>query len=96
MDGQKYIDIIEKRYNTIKDNLLKVHPGDFKHWYYPPLAGLQLNYQNTMADDGFAGKVLVTSEHDGSFPADRINDPGENYFNGHLAEEDMGGQPGKQ
>lgn len=87
VDGEKYIQRIEKRYRSIvDDNILRKVDGkeDQRQWYFPPLPGLKLNYFNTEADDGYVGMVLVTSQDDGDFPSKQINDPSESFWNGIL------------
>jgi hypothetical protein len=83
VDAEKYSASIAKRYEAMVGKLLekKKHGGEDSGWKYPPLPSLKLNYMNTEADDGYMGQVLVTSRGHGDYPAGRINDPGETFFN---------------
>jgi hypothetical protein len=81
VDAEKYSKNISARYDSMVDKLLKVRVEGTFQWVYPPLPGLILNYMNEEQDDGFFGRVLVTTEGDGGYPATRINDPSETFFN---------------
>lgn len=91
VDGEKYAEKLRKRYGDMMEKLVEkkkdggVEAQGFK---YPPLPELRLNYMNEMADDGFMGTVLVTSQGDGAFPQTRINDPSESFWNG--TDDDIG------
>ena len=90
VDASKYKEPQETRYKQIKDKLLEIRPNSRNAFRYPPLPGLQLNYMNTEADDGYAGEIHVTSEHpQGGYPATRISSPGDNYWNGTLDDGDL-------
>lgn len=85
--ADKYIDKLEDRYKSIvEDKLLakkKMPDGsETQQWQFPPLPHLQLNYHNNMADDGFMGQVLTTTQVEPQFPQFQINDPSENFWNG--------------
>lgn len=85
VDAEKYSKNIEKRYEKIiTDRVLAKKEEHSNQWAYPPLPGLQLNYFNTEADDGYAGQVLSTSQGDGDFPSKQIQDPGESWWSGVL------------
>lgn len=85
VNGETYKEGQEKRYKTISDQLLEHRAKDHSQWKFPPLPGLKLNYQNQEADDGFAGKVLVSgSNTGGGYPADRINDPSQSFYNARF------------
>lgn len=77
----------EDRYKAITDRLLERRGEGELGFKYPPLPSLMLNAHNMEADDGFMGQILVTSEGDGGFPARRINDPSETFFNADLSGE---------
>lgn len=83
-NGEEYAKGYEKRYKATLDKIMEQRDG--WGWKYPPLPGLQLNYQNREADDGFQGMVLSTGQGDGSFPAKQINDPSENFWNAEIDE----------
>lgn len=84
VEAEKYTTGIQKRYDAIIKQILakRQHNGqDGFGWMYPPLPGLKLNYMNSESDDGYAGMVLVAGNNDGDYPATRINDPAESFFN---------------
>lgn len=91
-DGEKYTKQIEKRYVQMRDRLLEKKRDRSKEdfgqgWMFPPLPGLKLNYMNTLADDGFAGSVIVASGSPAQgFASGQINSPGENFWNTVLSE----------
>lgn len=87
VDSEKYRESIDDRYDSIvNDRLLKKRKDkeDTGQWQFPPLQDLALMWGNTEADDGYFGMVLTTSRGDGGYPADQINDPSENWFNGFI------------
>lgn len=87
VEAEKYIEKLRKRYDGIvKDLLLRKtdHGAEAQGFAKPPLLGLRLNYMNELADDGFMGSVLSTSQGDGDYPRKQINDPSENFWNGVL------------
>lgn len=84
VNGDNYAESTQKRYDKMIGKLLEKRPGSFNQWAYPPLPSLRLNYMNEPADDGYAGRILVTSQGDGGFPAKQINDPSENFWNGDV------------
>lgn len=92
-DGEKYAKQLRARYKLLVDQQLEKKGGDLLGWKYPPLPGLRLNYMNTEADDGFAGRVLTTSSGDGDFPKAQINNPGQNWWNGDITQLDKDGCP---
>jgi hypothetical protein len=85
--GDKYASVQQKRYDAMVEKLVarkKFNGEETLEWKYPPLPSLRLNWHNTEADDGYMGRVLVTSEGRGGFPADQINSPSENFWNGNI------------
>lgn len=85
VDGEKYAEKLRKRYGIMMEKLIerKKDGGvEALGYKYPPLPELRLNYMNEVADDGFMGSVLVTSQGDGDYPRAQINDPSENFWNG--------------
>lgn len=88
VNGDKYKKSQEDRYKAIVDKLLKMRGEDKTGWALPPLPSLKLNDHNTEADDGYLGQVLVTSDGDGGFPAQRINNPSQSFFNARIPPED--------
>lgn len=85
IDAQKYIGQIEKRYKKmIDENILAKFSDDYKdskQWKFPPLPGLKKPNHNSEADDGFAGMVTVTSNGQGAYASEQIDDPSESFFN---------------
>jgi hypothetical protein len=84
-NADKFKKSYEDRYKATLDKLMEKR-AEGQGWKYPPLPGLKLNWFNKEADDGYGGSVLTTSQGDGGFPATRINDPSENYWNGTVDE----------
>lgn len=79
VNGDEYAEKLRERYTMMMDRLLKYKSELGSGWFYPPLPGLQTNYFNTEADDGYNGMVVNSSTGVGGYPAERINDPSENY-----------------
>jgi len=88
VDAAKYMKNLEARYRKIiDDSILAKFSTEYdssKQWKYPPLPGLKLNYFNSVADDGYAGFVSVTSHSNGDYAEDQINDPSETFFNAQF------------
>ena len=82
--GDTYKRDIEERYKKIVDKQMERRGEGELGFKHPPLPGLMLNAHNMEGDDGFLGQILVTTDGDGDFPARRINDPSETYFNADL------------
>lgn len=86
-----------ERYDAmLKKQLRKKGPEDDdteQHgWYYPPLIGLALAVHNSEADDGYAGMVLSTSDGEGGFAAQRINNPSQSFYNAKINEDGTANQ----
>jgi hypothetical protein len=85
-DADKYASALRKRYDVNIKKLLERKKSntenlDMSGWRYPPLPGLKLNYNNIMADDGFAGKPMITGgKYAGEFAADQINNPATSFW----------------
>jgi hypothetical protein len=92
VDGQKYIVSLEKRYKKVLEESVmgKLTPEleSSRQWKLPPLPELMKSYNNTEADDGFAGFVSVTSRGEGSFGTENTSDPSENWINAHFGDTD--------
>lgn len=93
LDGMKYADSCQKRYDTMlygdpekkKPGLLSIRENSFNIFVTPPLPGLAPNFQVSQSDTGFAGYFGRTDDHGvGSYPIDQINDPSQNFWNGHI------------
>jgi hypothetical protein len=96
VDGSKYADSCEKRYNRIiwgdsekkVPGLVTVRENSFNIFVTPPLPGLRSNYQMSAVDTGFAGYVGRTDDTGhGAYPSFQINDPAENFWNGFIDSE---------
>lgn len=86
VDASKYAESISTRYQKMLDkHMAKKKEG--LGWIYPPLPGLAFNYMNTESDDGYAGMVLSTSRGDGDFPAERMNNPSQSWWNADFRDE---------
>ncbi len=86
VQGDKYKESIQKRYDKmVTDLIAKRKDGgqESQGWRYPPLPSLRLNYQNTEADDGYMGSVIVANGSDSQgYARGQINDPSNSYWNG--------------
>lgn len=86
-DGSAFKKEQETLYKEMLERELeqRVEGGAVAQWKFPPLAGLATADFN-MADDGFAGAVLTTSDDngEGTFPQKQITDPSENWSNGDI------------
>jgi hypothetical protein len=92
IEGENYTTALQKRYDAVLEKILKRRDDnkDYNNWFYPPLPGLKPNWFNTEADDGYSGQVLNTSQYGGEFPAARINDPSQTFWNASFTEVDTG------
>lgn len=91
VDAAKYIKSLADRYKDVINNNVLAKPGkDYeatRQWSFPPLPNLKKNYQNTEADDGFAGiGPLVTSDMGRSMDAmeDKQSDPSQDFFSARF------------
>lgn len=80
VSGDAYYNSQKEQYEEMVKKLIE--KDEFNAFKYPPLSGLQLNYQNTQGDDGFKGMVMNTSLHGnvGDYPAQQVQSPGENFW----------------
>jgi hypothetical protein len=95
--GDKYAKVQQDRYKAMLDRLTerrKVSGEETLQWKYPPLPGLMLSYMNDQGDDGFAGRVYVTSDGRGDYPSSQINSPSENFWTGEIDRLDQDGPDG--
>lgn len=82
VDASKYIEKLQERYKQQVEERLMKRMEDALRWAYPPIPGLRLNWHNTEADTGYAGRVLNSSDGDNrdAFPKARINAPSETFW----------------
>lgn len=78
--GEEYLKSLTTDVDNRIDRLVEIRKDQFGHWRYPPLPGLKLAAHNEAADDGYAGRVLTTSDGYGSYPKLQINEPSETVF----------------
>jgi hypothetical protein len=83
-EGEKYLAFVEKDVNSRIERLIEIREGQFNHFRYPPLPGIKLAAHNSEGDDGYAGRVLTTSDGYGSYPSTQINEPSETVFSQHT------------
>jgi hypothetical protein len=88
-EGDKYLAFAEKDVNSRIDRLIEIREGQFNHFRYPPLPGIKLAAHNSEGDDGYAGRVLTTSDGYGSYPSTQINEPSETVFSQHQSMADQ-------
>lgn len=86
--GDEYAKSMESDLEKRIDRLIATHDDTRSRYKFPPLPGLRLAAHNEMSDDGFGGRVLVTSAGYGAFAAHQINSPGETVFNGRVEDAD--------
>lgn len=95
LDGARYADSCQKRYDIIlygderKPGLISLREESYNTFRTPPLPGLMSNYQVSQVDTGFSGYFGRSDDHHSSagYAIDQINDPSENYWNGHIGGE---------
>lgn len=85
--GDEYAKGIQEDIEKRIDRLIATHDDTRARYKYPPLPDLQLAAHNMEADDGFGGRVLVTSAGYGAFASHQINNPSETLFNGTVEDE---------
>jgi hypothetical protein len=81
VNGEAYAQKQQERYDLMLKKLMEKKGGDsYQNWAHPPLPGLRLAPHNYLADDGYSGQILHTTQGDGDFPSTRINDPSETFW----------------
>lgn len=86
VEGGKYADSLDRIYQSQMDRLVSRREGHFNMFIYPPLVDLALAPHNAEADDGYAGRIYVTSDNPGEFAAAQMPSPGETLWNGEILE----------
>jgi hypothetical protein len=87
-DGSKYLMNLEEEWERRLDRLIEYREEQFGHFKYPPLPSLKLAAHNSETDDGYAGRVLVTSDAPGNYAGVQMSSPGETIWNGVLRDVD--------
>lgn len=82
--GKEYMEALNTDLEARLARLIEYREGQFGHFKYPPLPGLQLAPHNAEADDGFAGQVLVTSRLRGAYAQIQAPDPGQTFWSGEI------------
>jgi hypothetical protein len=80
VNGDEYAQKMRDRYQVMLDRIMKYKDGIGSGWFYPPLPGLKRAYHNTEADDGYSGMVVNSTTGIGDYPADRLDNPEQNYW----------------
>lgn len=96
LDGMKYADACQKRYDIMlygddrKHGLISIRKNSYNTFETPPLPGLKSNYQVSQADNGFSGYFGHTGGENssGGYAAEQINNPGQNFWNGTINEDE--------
>ena len=83
-EGGKYAEQLQRVYDRQMDRLVAVRDGQYNVFKYPPLVDLKLGAHNAEADEGFAGRIYVSSDGAGDYAAAQMPDPGETYWNGEI------------
>lgn len=96
LEGMKYAQNCQDRYDTMlygdketggerRPGLISLRKDSYNTFRTPPLTGLMSNFQVSQVDTGFAGYVGRSDDHGvGGYPADQINDPAQNFWNGFI------------
>jgi hypothetical protein len=84
VDAKGYFDGLHQDYEARLERLVMIREGQFNQFKYPPLPSLMLAAHNSEADDGYSGKVLVTSDNLGGGAAGQMPSPQETIWNGTL------------
>lgn len=88
-EGEKYFATVAKDSEARIERLIELRKDQFNHFRYPPLPELKLSGGNSAADDGYAGRVLSTSDGYGSYPVTQINEPSETVFSRNPTVDDV-------
>lgn len=88
VNGDKYTEKLQKRYDSMVKSLMDIKESDkksYQTWLRPPLPGLQLAYNN-QGDSGFRGRILhsTTTHRHADYAYKQINSPGEDIWTGLL------------
>lgn len=86
VSGEDYREKVDERYTNLVEKLLERRSDSYNIYAHPPLRGLRLAAHNEVADSGYPGRILSSSQGDGGFPRKQINDPSENWWNGDIDE----------
>jgi hypothetical protein len=83
-ESDKYREHLDKDWEARLERLIEYRKEQFGHFKYPPLPSLQLAAHNDQADDGYAGRIHVTSDDPGAYASVQMPNPGETIWSGHL------------
>ena len=81
VEGLKYAEQQSRDYEARMERLIEYRNGQFGQFKYPPLPSLKLAAHNSEADDGYAGRILVTSDDYGAGAAPQMPSPQETIWN---------------
>lgn len=88
IEGMKYAEQQYRVYEARMNRLVEVRSEQFNQFKYPPLEDLALAAHNDQADDGYAGRIYLSSDDYGDDAASQINDPDETLWNGEIPSRD--------
>jgi len=86
VEGAKYARQQYEVFEMQANRLVERREGTFGQFLYPPLVDLALAPHNSEADDGYAGRIYLTSDEPGDFASRQMPDPGESFWNGEIPE----------
>lgn len=86
VDAKNYFEGLHQDYEARLERLIAIREGQFNHFKYPPLPALRLAAHNSEADDGYSGRVMITSDNIGGGAVGQMPSPGETIWNGSLFE----------
>ena len=85
--GDEYAKGVQEDIEKRIDRLTSTFDDTRARYKFPPLPGLRLAAHNQEADDGFGGRILVTTSGYGAYAAHQINSPSETVLNGTVEDE---------
>jgi hypothetical protein len=84
VDGEKYAEQNMRVYEAKMDRLVSIKENQQNQFKYPPLVDLALAPHNDQGDDGYAGRIYVTSDAPGGYAPVQMPDPGQTLWNGGI------------
>jgi hypothetical protein len=84
VDSENYFKGLHQDYEARLERLIMIRDGQFNQFKYPPLPSLRLAAHNSEGDDGYSGKILVTSDNLGGGAPGQMPSPQETIWNGTL------------
>jgi len=83
-DGENYSKNIIADYERRLEKLTARRSDGYSSYVYPPLPNLRLAHGNAASDEGYAGRIFVSSDNYGGDAAAQMPSPCENYWNAEI------------